>query len=109
MFQNAPEIIAPLGHQRGADLAQPHAMSPPGADQCERGWRAAVHSFAFDDKGRAVKVGRRESAADFKLLADDHLFALAHYAQPDDAPRSAPLDGFELMNRAEIDAELRAQ
>src|SRR5215510_12657518 len=109
MFQNAPEIIAPLRHQRGADLAQSHAVTPAGADQSERGGRASVHSLAFDHEGRAVKVRRRERAADFKLLADDHLFALAHYAQPDDAPRSAPLDGFEPMNRAERDAELRAQ
>src|SRR5262249_38548462 len=109
MFQNAPEIIAPLGHQRGADLAQPHAVTPPGADQSEGGGRAAADSVAFDRGSRGVKVGRRERAADFKLLADDHLFALAHDAQPDDAPRSASFDGFELMNRAERDAELRAQ
>src|SRR5262245_27930089 len=100
MLQNAPEIIAPLRHQRGADLAQPHAVTPPSADQSERGERAAAHSFAFDHENRAVKVRRRERATDFKLLADDHLFALAHDAQPNDAPRSASLDGFELMNRA---------
>src|SRR5262247_3692510 len=100
MLQNAPEIIAPLGHQRGADLAQPHAVSPPGADQSERGGRAAGRPFAFYHKGRAVKVRRRERAADFKLLADDHRFALAHDAQPDDAPRGASFDGFELMNRS---------
>src|SRR5689334_11976987 len=109
MLQNAPEIIAPLRHQRGADLAQPHAVPPPGADQGERGGRAAAHSFAFYYESRAVKVRRRERAAYFKLLADDHLFALAHDAQPHDAPRSASLDGFEPMNRAERDAELRAQ
>src|SRR5262249_41464081 len=109
MFQNAPEIIAPLGHQRGADLAQPHAVTPPCADQSELGGRAAAHSLAFDHEGRAVKMRRRERSADFKLLSDDHLFALAHDAQPDDAPRSASFDGFELMNRAELDAELRAQ
>src|SRR5262245_52368252 len=109
MLQNAPETIAPLRHQRGADLAQPDAVPPPGADQRERGGRAAVHSLAIDHKGRAVKVRRRERAADFKLLANDHRFALAHNAQTDDSPRSASLDGFELMNRAERDAELRPQ
>src|SRR5262245_37857292 len=109
MFQNAPEIIASFGHQRRADLAQPHAVPPSGADQRERGWRSAVHSLAFDDEGRTVKMRWRERAADFKLLADDHLFALALDSQADDAPRRASLNSFEFMYRAEIDAELPAQ
>src|SRR5215470_6115181 len=108
MLQDAPEIVASLGHQRGSDLTQPHAVPPPCADQRERGGRAAGHALALDHKGGAVKVRRREGAADFKLLADDHRFALAHDAQLDDSSRSASLDGFELMNRAEIDSELRA-
>src|SRR5262245_34925332 len=103
MLQNAPEIIASFGHQRGADLAQSHAVPPSGADQRKRRGRAAGNSFAFDHKGRAVKMRRRERAADFKLLADDHRFALACDAQPDDAPRSASLDSLDFMDRAEID------
>src|SRR5215510_2260692 len=51
----------------------------------------------------------RESAADFKLFADDHLFALVFDSQADDASRRASLDRFEFMYRAEIDVELPAQ
>src|SRR5215475_10474530 len=109
MLQNAPEIMAPLGHQRGADLAQPHAMPPSGADQSEGCGRAAFRSFALDDEGRAVKMRRRERATDFKLLADNHSFALAHDAQPDDAARSAALYGLDFMNCSEIYAEFRSQ
>src|SRR5882672_116117 len=109
MLQNAPEVVASLGHQRGADLAKPHAVPPSGPDQRESRWRAAIYPFALDDEGRAVKVRWRERAADFKLFADDHRFALARDAQPNDAARGAALDGLDFMNRAERDAELRAQ
>src|SRR5262245_11912675 len=109
MLQNAAKIVAPFGHQRGAYLAQSDAVSPSRADQRERRRRPTELRLAFDDERRAVKVRRREGAADFELLADDHRFALARYAQSNDASRSAALDSFEFTNRAEIDAEFRPQ
>src|SRR5215471_8647855 len=68
--------LALVRHHRGADLAQSDAVAPTGAAQDE------APGLPVHDEGRTVKMRAREGAADFKLLADDHVAARAGDAQP---------------------------
>lgn len=112
MAENPAKVIPALGHERGADLTESHAVPPAGAEQREgRGDPGVVRALSrrLDDECRAIEMRWGERTADLQFLAEQKGLAFTDDAETNDSAGGGARDRFEPANRAEIETELPPQ
>jgi hypothetical protein len=90
MSQYLGMIVALVGHDCRADLAQPDSVAPACASK-PKSLRVIIHTLRLYDKGRAIEVRARKRATYLKLFSNDKASRFAPDSEPDYSPRLAAL------------------